>query len=117
MQQLHVPALRKPEASKLTWDGKKKRSRPERPVYLKVNEDRGESGPSKMEGTMVFKNVPTSGIVTFSFGSSGYSGLRLDFGPSTGARGDPWLILSLILFDQQGYLGLFLGPSSVTELR
>ena len=89
----------------LKWEGKKKRSRPEWPVQLKVNEDGGESGPSKMEGTMVFKKVPTSGIVTFSFGSSGYSGLRLNFGPSTGARGDPWLILSLTLFDQLWHFG------------
>eukprot|EP00435_Cladocopium_sp_Y103_P019926 s344_g4.t2 len=49
--------LQKPEASKLMWDGKKRRCCPETPVRLKVNEDGGSSGPSRMEGTMVFKKA------------------------------------------------------------
>jgi len=78
--------LQKPEASKVMWDGKKRRCCPET-VRLKLNRDGGSSGPSRMEGTMVFKKVPTRGTVTFSFGSSGYTGLKLKLGPSAGAWG------------------------------
>jgi hypothetical protein len=87
------PYVRKPEASKVMWDGKKRRCCPET-VRLKLNRDGGSSGPSRMEGTMVFKKVPTRGTVTFSFGSSGYTGLKLKLGPSAGAWGDTWLRLS-----------------------
>ena len=63
-------------------------------MRLKLNENGGSSGPSRMEGTMVFKKVPTRGTLTFSFGS-GYTGLRLKLGPSAGAWGDARLILIL----------------------
>lgn len=86
---MHHRSDRRPESSTLMWSGKKKRSKPETPLQLKLNEDGGSSGPSKIEGTMVFKKVPTSGIVTFIFGSHGYSRLRLNFG-STATPGAPW---------------------------
>ena len=72
--------LRKPEDSEITWEGKKKTARPEKPLRLKLNENGGSSGPSKIEGTMVFKKVPTSGTaVTFAFGKSGYRRLLYTF--------------------------------------
>ena len=77
-------ALQKPEDSEITWEGKKKTARPEKPLRLKLNENGGSSGPSKIEGTMVFKKVPTSGTaVTFAFGKSGYRRLLLHFPSST----------------------------------
>ncbi len=82
--------LRKPEGSKIMWEGKKKTARPETPLRLKLNENGGSSGPSKIEGTMVFKKVPTGGTVTFAFGTNGYSRLLLHF-PSSTANSVSWL--------------------------
>lgn len=106
--------LRKPEDSEITWEGKKKTARPEKPLRLKLNENGGSSGPSKIEGTMVFKKVPTSGTaVTFAFGKSGYRRLLLHF-PSSTANSVSWLekFFCGIWIDKANYVCKCIGMSS-----
>ena len=78
---LRIPQ-RPAEKSTVSWGraGVIKTAFPAKVTYL-IKEDGGRRGPSKMEGTMTFCNVPTDNrAVVFSFGHTGYSLLAMTLG-------------------------------------
>lgn len=92
-------SLQCPASSRLTWDPPKEKpslsalltsifagagavqsfALPASVLVIR-QEDGGYESPSRIEGTMTFENVPTSGQANFIFGSNGYSPLYLALG-------------------------------------
>ena len=72
--------LRSPAESKLAKvSGADSGTKPST-VQVAKEQDGGYAGPSRIEGTMIFKDVCTSGQMSFVFGRFGYGELKMTFG-------------------------------------